>query len=83
MKSYDDDDDEEDHDYEDYSRISVGDDLDIFIDRHQLVHLVLQSLNAIVHCSNPLHDDHADDDHDNGEHNHDDNHDNCGFDLCD
>ena len=34
-----------------------GDDLGIFIDRHQLVHLVLQSLNAIVHRSDPLRDD--------------------------
>ena len=75
MISYDDDDDEkEELDHEDDS-IGVGDDLDIFIDRHQLVHLVLQSLNAIVHCSDPLHDDHVDDDH--GKHNHDDNHDNA------
>ena len=49
--------------------LTIGDDLGIFIDRHQLVHLVLQSLNAIVHCSDALqlhrnhqHDD--DNDHD-------------------
>ena len=44
---------------------SVGYHLGIFIDWHQLVHLVLQSLNAIVHCSDPLHDDDDyDDDYD-------------------
>ena len=44
--------------------LTVGDDLGIFIDRHQLVHLVLQSLNAIVHCSDALqlHRNHQHDD---------------------
>ena len=80
MISYDDDDDEkEELDHEDDS-IGVGDDLDIFIDRHQLVHLVLQSLNAIVHCSDPLHHDDYDN-YDNGEHNHHDSDDSGGFHL--